>query len=60
MNTDKTEWLTMAEFKKKLNIGKDKARQLIDDGQVKAMYLGPRTIRINAESVEQLINDGGV
>lgn len=47
--------LKTAEVAKQLNVSRDKVLQLIDEGKLRAMRLGPRTVRVFAESVDQLV-----
>lgn len=50
--------LKTAEAAKRLNVSRDKVLQLIDDGTLRALRLGPKTIRVYADSLEALIAKG--
>lgn len=53
------ELLKTAEAAERLNVSRDKVLELIADGTLRALKLGPKTIRVYAESLQQLIEKGG-
>ncbi len=55
MQAAKSEFLTADEVGKRLRIGREKVMNLVDSGQLKALRLGRRCVRIRADSVEQLV-----
>lgn len=50
------ELLTIGETVQRLRVGREKVSALINAGQLKAIRLGSRCIRVKADSVERLIN----
>lgn len=50
-----TELLKTNEVANRLNISRDKVLQLIEDGTLRAIRLGPKTIRVFAESVSRVL-----
>lgn len=56
---ENTELMTTTEVAEQLKICRDNVLKLFEDGHLRGLRLGPRTIRIFRKSVEQLIQDGG-
>ena len=50
--------LKTAEVQALLNIGRDSVLKLVEDKKLKAVRLGPKTIRIFKSSVDALIAEG--
>jgi excisionase family DNA binding protein len=50
--------LKTAEVQALLNVGRDTVLKLIEDGNLKATRLGPKTIRVFQSSVDALIEEG--
>ena len=49
--------LKTAEVASRLNCSRDKVLELVDNGTLKAVKLGPRTFRVFEDSLQKLLDD---
>jgi len=54
---ERSDWLTVAETGAVLKVGTRKVNDLIEQGRLRAVKLGHRTVRVSAASVDALDQD---
>lgn len=56
MVTTARTWLTVPEVARRLSIGRERAYQLVKEGDLPAKKLGPRRIRVSEEDLIAWVN----